>query len=1339
MNFKTQIKQLISYTIILLLSCIVIFGPLSVVTGTTNADQTGIMVLNDSSFLTEAQQKISSDLRGLISDPEDLSLGATAYTNTIISLDTSVNSEPGQQLVFVYIGLLQGEPTTILDPYVWNITSRDEDNSQVAAWVDVYRLEEIALLKEVRNIRTVARPLMNLGSVTTAGDAIHRTNLVRSGYGHNGNGIKVGVISNGVDAISTAQASGDLPSDVTILRNNVGGNEGIAMMEIIHDMAPGAKLYFHDHGNSIYEFNDAIDELIASGCTIIVDDITWPDEPFFEDGVVAKHVAKVIANDNIIYISAAGNSGTRHYQGMFIDDGTGFHNKIFPLPKGTSFQLFLQWDDQFGSSANDYDLYVLDRSGRTIAFSSNRQNGNGDPLEWIKTSYLTEPAYVKIRNSDGTAQQCTLELFIYPASAVTLDQTNLTSSDSIFGHPAVPDVIAVAAISANDVGHDDVEYFSSRGPVTIAYPISTIREKPDLAGINRVAVTGAGNFGTIFSGTSASAPHIAAVAAQLWGSDVTMSAAEVRTILYESAEDIGPPGFDYNSGYGRVDALNCFTSYVNHAPVLEDIGNREIDETQHLTISLLATDMDGDDLIYSTDAPFGTLTGNVFSWTPTYDDAGTYNVIFSVSDGTYTDSRTTVIKVNNVDRAPELQVIGNKWINEGSLLEFVISASDPDGDVVTYSVTGLPTDAIFDAATGTFSWIPSNGTAGNYQVTFTAEANGLSVSEVIIITVGDMGRAPDLGPIGNKFINEADLLEFVVSASDPEGGIITLSATGLPDGAIFDTETGIFSWIPGYNDSGIYNVVFTAEANNLSVSEYITITVNNVDREPILNPIGNKEVNEKELLSFTISAIDLDMDPISYLATNLPYEASLNNVTGEFNWVPSYSDSGVYNVRFVASSNGLMKSENVVITVHNVDRAPQFAAIGDKVTDENQLLSFNISATDEDGDIITYSAEALPEGAELNSETGDFSWTPTAAGSYVVTFIAESNGLNDSQTITIDVLGAVPFISDLLASDISSSSITLTWTNSPGIAFVEIYRNSTIIGNVTGSTSQYTDSGLESNTSYEYSLLPYDVGGNEGAMVNITLFTSSPSPNNGGNGVSSGGSNSGSSSGSASSRSTGGGGGASSAEDFANVVLKDVDSEYLRMNASAIYEFKREGNPIKSVSLYSLKNSGEITSTVEVLKDRSRLVTSDPEGLVYKYINIWVGKFGFSSTSNINDIRIKFVVATPWLQEQGVDPADIRLQRYDGGVWTILPTYPESVNSEYSTFESITPGFSPFVITAENVLASSVSSAADIEPVQMEDADLKESQPKRSSTWTIIVGIFIISLVAVGYVYLSKR
>ncbi len=1337
MHCKKQIQQLVSFAIVLLFSGIVVFGSLSVAIGdinSSNASQAEGMTIVDISNITKEQEKMSSDLISLVTDQGELSSEATAYTNSAVSSPVQVNDEQERQLVFVYISLFQGEQTSIIDAYVWNITSIDADNSLVTAWVDVNRLEEIASLEEVRSVRTVVRPMVNTGSVKTAGDAIHRTDLVRSGYSKDGSGIKIGVISDGVNAISAAQASGDLPSDVTVLRNSIGGDEGIAMMEIIHDMAPGAKLYFHDHGNSVYEFNDAIDSLVEAGCTIIVDDITWPDQPFFEDGVVATHVAEVIANNNIVYISSAGNSAMRHYQGMFVDDGTGYHDKVFSLPAGASFQLFLQWDDQFGSSSNDYDFYVLDSSGSTIAYSSNSQSGNGDPLEWTSTSYLSEPAYIKIKSRDGTAERRTLELFIYPSSQVTLDQTDLTSRDSIFGHPAVPEVIAVAAISGNNVNHDHVESYSSQGPVTIVYPVSATREKPDLAGISSVAVTGAGNFGTIFSGTSAAAPHVAAVAAQLWGNDMNMSAAEVRSILTQNAEDVESSGFDYLSGHGRVDALNCFTYYVNRAPVLENIVNREINETQELVINLIATDMDGEALTYSTDAPFGTLVGNVFSWTPTYEDAETYTVEFSVTDGKHTDSKLTTITVNNVDRAPVIETIGNKQINENSLLEFTILANDPDGDAVTYSVDDLPPGATFNVSTRTFSWIPSPDMAGHYQVILSAEANGLSDSETITITVGDLAGAPELGATGNRNINENDLLEFIVSASDPEGDIITYSATDLPDGATFDINTGAFSWTPDYNDSGTYTVVFVAEAGGLLDSETIVITVNNVDREPELSPIGNKEVNESELLSFTISATDHDMDTIRYLATNLPYGADLNNVTGEFSWTPTYSDSGLYDVEFIANTNGLITSENVVITVNNVDRAPVFAPIGDQVADENRLLSFNISATDEDGDIVRYSAVSLPEGAELNSETGDFNWIPVATGNYVVTFIAESNGLNDSQNITIEVLDSPPFISDLSASSITSSSITLTWINSLDVAFTEIYRNNNIIGNVTGPSSQYEDLDLTSNTSYEYSLLPYAANGVEGNMVSITLVTSSPSSSNSGSGGSGRSSSSGTSA-----KTSGGGGGAGSSEDFVNIAVKDVATAYVMMDSDIIYEFTREGNAVQSISFHSLKNSGEITSTIEVLKGRSKLVSSDAEGIVYKYINIWVGKSGFATPSNMNDIRINFKVNNSWIQEMGLAPEEVILQRYNGSSWEVLPTTLQSGTTEYSIFESTAPGFSAFAITGEKSMPSPVSSSEDIGSDQIENAGLKQSQPERSNIWSILMAILAISFVVVGYTYLKKR
>jgi hypothetical protein len=187
----------------------------------------------------------------------------------------------------------------------------------------------------------------------------------------------------------------------------------------------------------------------------------------------------------------------------------------------------------------------------------------------------------------------------------------------------------------------------------------------------------------------------------------------------------------------------------------------------------------------------------------------------------------------------------------------------------------------------------------------------------------------------------------------------------------------------------------------------------------------------------------------------------------------------------------------------------------------------------------------------------------------------------------------VPEITNIAGNDITTTSIKIAWESSSDTASVRISRNNVVLATVSGSTF-YVDSGLEEGTTYSYSLIPYSNSGVEGKAVNASLKTKSSSKSGGG---SSGGS-------SKKSSSSGGSSGATSVEDFTNVAVKDVDTAYLKIDSDVIYEFSRDGNDVQSISFYSLKNSGEIASTVEVLKDRSKLAKSNPDGLVYRYINI---------------------------------------------------------------------------------------------------------------------------------------
>jgi PKD repeat protein len=265
---------------------------------------------------------------------------------------------------------------------------------------------------------------------------------------------------------------------------------------------------------------------------------------------------------------------------------------------------------------------------------------------------------------------------------------------------------------------------------------------------------------------------------------------------------------------------------VNRPPVLGAIGNRKIDENQTLTFDISATDPDGDALSYSvSDLPIGAnFLGQTFNWTPEYTQADNYDVTFSVSDGSAIDWEKITITVGNVNRPPVLTPIGSQTVNEGQLLEITITGSDPDGDAVTYSATGLPSGATF--ANRTFSWTPDYTQEGNYDVTFTVSDGSLSVSEIVTITVGNVNRPPVLTPIGNRTINEGQLLEITITGSDPDGDALTYSTSVLPSGATFANR--IFSWTPGYDQAGDYQVTFNVSDGELGASETIVITVNNV-------------------------------------------------------------------------------------------------------------------------------------------------------------------------------------------------------------------------------------------------------------------------------------------------------------------------------------------------------------------------------------------------------------------------------------------------------------------------------------------------------------------------------
>ena len=459
----------------------------------------------------------------------------------------------------------------------------------------------------------------------------------------------------------------------------------------------------------------------------------------------------------------------------------------------------------------------------------------------------------------------------------------------------------------------------------------------------------------------------------------------------------------------RIEVLD-----VNRPPVLDPVGNRSVNENSLLEFTINASDPDGDILTYSaSNLPDGAVFDpgtRGFSWTPSFDQAGTYSeVCFEVSDGELTDHENITIVVDDINRPPVLDQIGDKTTDENSLLEFTINASDPDEDILIYSASNLPDGAVFNSTTQTFSWTPAFDQAGIYpDVHFEVNDGELTDWESITIVVNNTNRPPVLDPIGDKTVSENSLIEFAINATDPDGDALAYLASNLPDGAVFDPHTQTFSWTPSFDQAGMYpDVHFEVSDGELTDRVNITIVVNNTDRSPVLDPIGDKTTDENSLLEFTINASDPDGDMLAYSASNLPAGAVFNSTTQTFSWSPSFDQAGTYpDVYFEVDDGELTDHENITIVVNNKNRAPVLDPIGDKVTDENSFLEFTVNATDPDGDVLAYSASNLPAGAVFNSTTQTFSWTPAfgQAGTYHDVHFEVSDGeLICSENITIVV------------------------------------------------------------------------------------------------------------------------------------------------------------------------------------------------------------------------------------------------------------------------------------------------------------------------------------------------
>lgn len=428
-----------------------------------------------------------------------------------------------------------------------------------------------------------------------------------------------------------------------------------------------------------------------------------------------------------------------------------------------------------------------------------------------------------------------------------------------------------------------------------------------------------------------------------------------------------------------------------------------------LALTLQAADPDGDTLDYVITRPplHGTLTGIApnLVYTPDANFHGTDSFAFQAADLFSTSNEAVVtVQVTPVNDPPGFTSIPVTDLLEAQEWLHVLLAADADQDPLTFTLVAGP--ATLQLSGNLLSWTPDYAAAGSHPVTVqVADPSGGFARQDFVLQVSNANRPP-LALGADITLGEDSSAPVYLAALDADGDAPDFVVTRPP---LHGTLTGVapdLVYTPDADFAGTDSFSFRAtDLGGLSSEAVIRLEVNPVNDAPEFMPDPELALSENQPWSYTLGATDRDGDVVTFALVNAP--AGMTLTATQLAWTPDYQQAGnvVVTVQAIDAA-GAVVERSFTLAVADVNRAPQIVSQPQAFVTAGQLWSYQITASDADGDFIAYALRNAPAGVLFNPLTGTLQWSPVRAdaGSWLIEVeAADSHGALAVQTFTLTV------------------------------------------------------------------------------------------------------------------------------------------------------------------------------------------------------------------------------------------------------------------------------------------------------------------------------------------------